>query len=350
MANSHIILDDSIKDCGTKQYFKLKVDKSIAGTIKDRYYQLNGRPKLIDNPAELIGQTINMRSPLYCKSEKGICPICYGKSWELLKTKNIGILVGGNINDKALNAYMKMRHKSSVPKMVEVNFINDLEKYNINDAVFNKHFIVSEKKIISNCNCFVELDLNDYDETLIVESVDYYLVPGIFTITLTEDNTKSWTFPFEFQVKLYKPADFQIRGKLLTFNFVPGETIISQEMYPQTADVTVLEKLLEGQAKFINKPELLVFALSSYLDGLDLNLIEILVQNMFRDAEDPGKPARLTDYNNYVIYGQKKLPFVTSWINALSFENVKKAIQYGLVSGQDAVDDPITKIVNEKYN
>ncbi len=34
---------------------------------------------------------------------------------------------------------------------------------------------------------------------------------------------------------------------------------------------------------------------------------------------------------------------------ALAFENVKKAINYGLVSGQNAKLDPITSIVDEKY-
>lgn len=104
MANAHIKLDDSIKDCGTKQYFKIQVDKNLAKILSNRYIYENGRVKLLTNPEEYIGKTINLRSPLYCKSESGICPICYGKSWEKLNNKNIGILVGGDINNKALNA------------------------------------------------------------------------------------------------------------------------------------------------------------------------------------------------------------------------------------------------------
>ena len=33
----------------------------------------------------------------------------------------------------------------------------------------------------------------------------------------------------------------------------------------------------------------------------------------------------------------------------MAFENIGKAIKVGLVTGQDAPDDPITKIINEKY-
>ena len=317
MAGSHILIDDSKEDCGTTKYFKLQVDENIAPLIKDRYIVTStGKPKLIKDPFALVGKTINMRSPLYCKCENGnICPTCFGESWKELHTKNIGILVGGAINDRALNAYMKMRHESSVPKFVNVNFIDSLTKYNILTPEFKKNFIVEETKITANSECFVNIDLDDYHEGLVIESMDYYLIPGIFTITLTEDLTKSWTLPFDFPVKLYKPANLEIHGKQMTFNFAPGETIVEQKSYQLTKDVTVMERLLEGQAKYITNPELMVFTLSMYLDGLDLNLFETLVQNMFRDAKDPVIPARMTDYTNFVILGQKRLPFNTSWIN-----------------------------------
>jgi len=208
-----------------------------------------------------------------------------------------------------------MRHKSSVPKIITVNFLDGLSKYNLLTPEFKKNFLVEENKITANTECFVNINLDDYHDGLVIESMEYYLLPGIITITSTEDLTKSWTLPFDFPVKLYKPANLEIRGKQLTFNFVPGETIVEQKSYQKTIDVTVLEQVLEGQAKYITSPELMVFALTEYLDGLDLNLFEVLVQNMFRDAADPIIPARMTDYTNYVILGQKRLPFNTSWIN-----------------------------------
>ena len=110
MAGSHILIDDSKEDCGSTKYFKLQVDENIAPLIKDRYMVTStGRPKLIKDPFALVGKTINMRSPLYCRCENGnICPTCFGDSWKELHTKNIGILVGGAINDRALNAYIKV--------------------------------------------------------------------------------------------------------------------------------------------------------------------------------------------------------------------------------------------------
>ena len=104
MANASIKIDETKKDCGTKKYFRLTIDKSLAKVIGGRYHMEDGKLKLIDNPTELIGKTISLRSPLYCKSEKGICPTCYGDSYKDLKTKFVGVLAGGNINITVLNA------------------------------------------------------------------------------------------------------------------------------------------------------------------------------------------------------------------------------------------------------
>lgn len=242
-----------------------------------------------------------------------------------------------------------MRHSSSIPKIIDVNFFESLQKYNLITPEFKKNFLVEENKITANCECYINVNLDDYHENLVIESMEYYLLPGILTITLLDDMTQTWTLPFDFPVKLYKPANLETHGKALTFNFTPGETILEQKSYQKTQDVTILEQVLEGQAKYINSPELMVFTLNEYLDGLDMNLCEVLVQNMFRDNADTNVPARMTDYTNYTIFGQKKLPFKTSWVNALAFENVKKAIHYGLVSGQNAQLDPVTAIVDEKY-
>lgn len=350
MANAHIVIDENHKDCGTHTYFKITVTPDIAGIINHRYHMVNGRPKLIENSKELIGKTINLRSPLYCKSERGICPTCYGDSWKRLRTKNIGILAGGAVNDLALNAYMKMRHKSSVTEYVPINFVEDLTRFNLITPEFKRYILAQENKLIANDSLYISLDLNDYDELTLIESSEYYLVPGILNIFLTNDPTKYWSLPFTYQVKLNKPSDIEEDGKILVLRYSPGDVIMEQTVREKSADVSVMERLFEGQMKYINKPEMLTMSLLTFLGGLELNTVETVVQNMFRDTQDLSKPARLTDYSSFKIIGQKGLPLATSWVNAMSFENVSKALHTGLLTGADAPDDPMTKIVNEKYN
>ena len=208
-----------------------------------------------------------------------------------------------------------MRHQTSAPVMVRVNFINDLKKYNLYTTELQKNFTISENKIIANTEVFIVIDLHDYSETMFIESKDYYLLPGILTINTAEEKMRSWTLPFNYQVKLMKSAEIEEIGKTITLRYQPGETIIQQKVVEKTFDAGVLEKLLEGHTKYLNKPELFVFALLEFLGGLELVTIETIVQNMFRDANDKSMPARLTDYSDYEIIGQKKLPFVTSWVS-----------------------------------
>jgi hypothetical protein len=35
---------------------------------------------------------VEFRSPVYCKSEDGICKVCLGKISDKLKSKNVGII------------------------------------------------------------------------------------------------------------------------------------------------------------------------------------------------------------------------------------------------------------------
>ncbi len=105
-AVSNIVLDDN--DCKTKKYLKIKISKTMAPRIIGRYYlnDKSGEFELItdiDKASKLIDKTILMRSAIYCKSTIGICKICFGQLAEKIKTKYIGIMSGGVINDIGVN-------------------------------------------------------------------------------------------------------------------------------------------------------------------------------------------------------------------------------------------------------
>lgn len=353
MANAAMVINDKIEDCGTHQYFNLLVDNKLSQLLVGRYYYDDKKNKniLIADPKQIVNKTILLRSPLYCKSPGStICPICYGNSYEKLETKNIGVLAGGVINNIVLNAYMKMRHKSSIPEQIKVNFISDLTKNNLYTPEFRDFFDVSETTIKAKRLTYVNINTDDYDNNFFIESNEYYLVPGIITpVVYIEDDQKRFSFPFPYQVKLRKTSNMEIGGHDIIITYEPDDIIIEQDFYVKDVDVSLVQKLLEGHTKYINRPELLVLAIHDQLPGMDLVGLELIVQNMFRDASDNTIQARHTDYTNFEIFGQKKLPFITSWESALSFEDPKKAIKNGLLSGQNSVEDPITSIVNEKY-
>ncbi len=351
MAGAGTIINDKKKDCGTKKTFALHVTSKISKLIEGRYY-IEGRKKiLIENPKDVVGKTIKMRSPLYCKSKKGICPTCYGDTYKTIGTNNIGILSGGAVNKAALNAYMKMRHQSTKVEMIKVNFIKDLKKAALNTPEINRYFTITETQIIANEECYIIIDSDDYNEQLLIEAKDYYLIPGIINITINkEPNFPVISFPFNHQVKLYKPVELEEEKKVKTLNYVPGEKIMEQDYYQSSADVGLINQMFEGRTKYVTKPDILVMSLHDQMTGIDLIHFETIVQNMFRDSMDITKPARLSDYNKFEIKGQKELPFIINWLTALSFENPKKAIKRGLLSGMESDMNPLNKIVSDQFS
>ncbi|MFW6242543.1 MAG: hypothetical protein ACOC2W_00120 [bacterium] len=350
MANAKTSIDESIKDCGTKKYLLFNITKKNHNLVKNRYILKSAKPELIKDTEELIGETIKLRSPIYCKSEKGICPICYGDNYKNLKSKYVGILASGAVNSLAVNAFMKMRHQSSQVEIVDVNFNKLLQDTKIDPFLINKVLKVEKNKISAKEELNINIDKNDYDEKSLVDSGDFYMLPGLIDIIYgDEPETDIINLPFSFKIKLIKPENLIIDGKMLYLTYYPGEVIIEQENYLKEVDPTIITKLFEAQAKYITDPEILVYALHQQLH-LDLVHLETIVQNMFRSSDDPTVLGRLVDYKNVEIYSQKKLPFVNSWLNSMAFENINKAISTGLLNDKSIQFDPYENIIMEKFN
>jgi DNA-directed RNA polymerase subunit beta' len=119
----------SKEDCGVKRYLELKVDKNIFNRIQGRYYMSDDTNQLtmITQDDDIIGKTIKLRSPLYCRDKKGICNICYGDLSRKLNSKHIGFLAGQVINKTGLEGYsMSLRHQSIKTTIKEVDFTKDI--------------------------------------------------------------------------------------------------------------------------------------------------------------------------------------------------------------------------------
>lgn len=118
------------KDCKTKKYLNLFVKPEFLSRLIGRYYLNEHSNKLeliTEDHNEIVNTTIQLRSPLYCKSKKGICQTCYGQYSEKFETKHIGLVAGSVINDAGIEGYaMKARHKTSQVNIKPANFVTDM--------------------------------------------------------------------------------------------------------------------------------------------------------------------------------------------------------------------------------
>ncbi len=350
MANANMVVDASRKDCGTRRRLEIFIDKNKASLLIDRYFIDKGEPVKITDASQIRNKKISLRSPLYCRAKKGICPTCYGDSYKGLDTKNVGILAGGAVNMIGINSMMKMRHKSSQLDLVDVDFDKVIRGSQLDLRVVKKFIEVQKKKIVAKTECTILLDQNEYDESSLIDIGDKFLVPGVLNLYVGDlvDNNYI-TFPFNFPVELNKPQDYTQEGKTLIMRFTPGEVIINKDFYNKETDPSIINRLLDGSIKYINSPEVLLDAVHEQLPTLDLIYAELILSNMFRTKEDLTIPCRLKDYSNFEIIGVKKLPFLNSWLTGLSFEDPNKAIKTALLSGQDADMNPIEKVLLEKF-
>lgn len=126
-ANANILIDG--EDCGTKKYLELFVRPSMVDILIGRFMinERTGELVEITNASKIANRIIQLRSPLYCKSKKGICKTCYGGQLKKLSTKHIGMLAGSAINQAGVEGYsMKARHESSQVKLREADFTADM--------------------------------------------------------------------------------------------------------------------------------------------------------------------------------------------------------------------------------
>lgn len=127
-ANANTTLD--LNDCGSHKYLELFIKEDIFPTIIGRYYINQKTGKLVQitrDMNKLINTTIKLRSPLYCKSLKGICKVCYGELADKMNTKNIGLVSGSVINAAGVEGYsMKARHQATQVNLKHVDFTQDM--------------------------------------------------------------------------------------------------------------------------------------------------------------------------------------------------------------------------------
>ena len=350
MSNANIVIDTTRNDCRTRKYLELTVDSNNSKLLLNRYHIVKGEIKKIKDISDIEGKKIKLRSPVYCRAKKGICPICYGDHYKNLETKNIGILAGGAINMVAINSMMKLKHKSSQIEIIDVNFKNLIKSSREDLPTINKLIDIREKEIIAKTNCTILLDKSDYDESTLIDTGEEIFIPGIFNLYVGEiSKNKFISLPFNFQVHLSKPEDYVVDGKTIVLRYAPGEKILSQDYYTKQTEPSVIDRILGGALKYINSPEALIDAAHEQLPSLDLIHIELVVSNMFRLKDDATVPCRLSNYKDFQIIGIKKLPHINSWLTGLSFEDPNKAIKLALINSRDNDMNPIEKILLEKF-
>jgi len=101
--------DPTLNDCKTKRTIEIRLTKDIIERLSGRYVLQGSRVVPFRKEEYSIGQTVKLRTPIYCESKK-ICHTCYGDLLKIHKSPYIGVLAGASIGERGTQLIMRTFH------------------------------------------------------------------------------------------------------------------------------------------------------------------------------------------------------------------------------------------------
>jgi DNA-directed RNA polymerase subunit beta' len=117
--------DLHLKDCKTTRTITLKLDDDLIKRLNGRYVIERGKIILFEEGNYHSGDTIKLRTPIYCESPK-ICHICYGDLLKRHKSPFIGIISAQILGEINTQAIMRSFHTGGVIKVKKKDIIKDI--------------------------------------------------------------------------------------------------------------------------------------------------------------------------------------------------------------------------------
>lgn len=212
-------------------------------------------------------------------------------------------------------------------------------------------FNVQKNIISSKINCSITIDDRDYNEKILIETSDKFIIPGILQF-YCPDLDDYCQIVLNYSVDLMKTKNINnIDKHIFIINYEPGDTVLTKDYYPVETNMGLLIQLTEGRIKYINDPKILLTMFHDIIPSVDLVHLELIISNMFRVPGNEDERCRIKgNYKNAVILGAAKQPFQDSWHSALSFQYIEKAIQKGLIDKKSTEQNPIEKVLSEDFS
>lgn len=150
---------EDVEDCGTDDTLEVFIDDLKKAEMLNRRYYVDGNDlKQIneDNYSDIIGRTIQLRSPIFCLNEK-ICHRCYGDLYKYLNSRFVGIIASQALGERNVQLVLRVFHNSGSASikdqhsedidMKQMDIIGDLTTVSRALHKFNKN---------TKCNDIVE--------------------------------------------------------------------------------------------------------------------------------------------------------------------------------------------------
>lgn len=347
MAN--VRLSDRLGDCGTRLTAKIKLTDDLFNRMQGRYVQDEYSNKIIPISEDMIGRIISLRSPMFCKS-LDICHICYGELYKQINTRHIGLLAAQECTSLS-ETIMKSFHVGGIASYKYTNVVK-LIKNNVDSAlepiidkyIYQDEFYLKAKDVVM---LIIDKNLYKNNSVKITREENRFILPsGYFTLRIAETDID---FFIEQQVTVYyNDSGLASDEEYIIITYHPGDNILAcfpEDSSPEKV-ASNIDKYVGGKTLWKRTEDLFLkmYNTLSIFGDWDTVHLEVIIGNILRWKYDPRLPARVKYPYEPVTYSIKDLPSIISWSLGIAYENINKALTFGILS-ERGIESPIEKIL-----
>lgn len=141
-ACANLQFDVDLEDCGTKDLLDVFVKNAKKARMLIGKWMLGNDGNLClitkENYTELINKSIQVRSPVFCKSEK-LCKKCYGEMYKYLNTRFVGVIAAQSLGECNTQLVLRTFH-TSFSKSTQIIDVNNtpIRMDDLYDKIKNK--------------------------------------------------------------------------------------------------------------------------------------------------------------------------------------------------------------------
>jgi len=244
---ANLQLDLDLDDCGTEDCLSVDVStKRKALMLVNRYMKTDaGLVKItVESCIELIGKTIEIRSPILCKSPK-LCKTCYGDLYKKISSRFVGIIAAQTLGERATQLVLRTFHTSG-------SAIMNKDQSNTKGAIEQKDIIGDLSAVASLLHKFKGKTYEDIVSSLfdVYDKDIYHVHYECVVAQLMWSNYKKWRL-LENRDEV-KPQYFSIQSVpnqeswILAMAFSNPKRSILQGILYEGRYTGVMDKILKG--------------------------------------------------------------------------------------------------------
>lgn len=335
---NNVEADLYLRDCKTTKTLTTKLTKNLISRLDGRFIVRNGKLEEFDQNNFKVGDVIDLRSPIFCKSPK-ICHTCYGRLLEWHRSPQIGMLAAQTIGERGTQLIMKTFHTGGAVELERKDALNDIaeNEISLNLATVKKYLTQINNVVACNKSCTVNIDLANYkkgdsieitDETISVKSLICNIIFDDFNFTIILD----------YPIDIFIYEEMEKKGNIIQLKFNKDARLfeLPVEGMQKAVQVNYVERLIGGKEVFRDAEHLFkkLFNIYAPVSSADSVHVEVLLSNCLRFKDNPAIPARLGPRWDPVLLNIKTIIFSSSLSQGLAFENINKAISTGLITEQ----------------